>query len=55
MFQRYRFAVNNFQKEAHKAQLDLLGDSKEGMHLKKQLKVWDRKKKKMVTLTVRLL
>ncbi|KAJ8919065.1 hypothetical protein NQ315_016972 [Exocentrus adspersus] len=41
-------AVNNFQKEAINAQLDLVGDSAETLKMHKQLKVWDRKKKKMV-------
>ncbi|KAG5887596.1 hypothetical protein JTB14_025755 [Gonioctena quinquepunctata] len=43
-------AVNNFQKDASKAQLDLVGDSEETLRMHKQLKVWDRKKKKMVSL-----
>ncbi|CAH1278786.1 unnamed protein product [Diabrotica balteata] len=41
-------AINNFQKEAMNAQLDLVGDSNEAIRMGKQLKVWDRKKKKMV-------
>nr|XP_023017464.1 ATP-dependent RNA helicase DDX54 [Leptinotarsa decemlineata] len=43
-------SVNNFQKEATRAQLDLVGDSEEILRLNKQQKVWDRKKKKMVAL-----
>lgn len=43
-------AVNSFQQEASKAQLDLTGDSEETQKLSKQLKRWDRKKKKMVTV-----
>ncbi|XP_018562547.1 ATP-dependent RNA helicase DDX54 [Anoplophora glabripennis] len=43
-------AVNNFQKEASSAQLDLVGDSEDALRLHRQLKVWDRKKKKMVAL-----
>ncbi|XP_056633508.1 ATP-dependent RNA helicase DDX54 [Diorhabda sublineata] len=44
-------AVNNFQKEAMSAQLDLVGDSREQMKMSRQLKVWDRKKKKMVAVS----
>jgi len=43
-------AVNNFQQEASKAQLDLTGDSSEMMQKSKQLMRWDRKKKKMVAV-----
>ncbi|CAH0552710.1 unnamed protein product [Brassicogethes aeneus] len=43
-------AVNNFTKDASRAQLDLIGDSGEGMKVTKQLKRWDRKKKKMVAV-----
>ncbi|XP_017783723.1 PREDICTED: ATP-dependent RNA helicase DDX54 [Nicrophorus vespilloides] len=42
--------VNNFQKEASKAQMDLTGDSDEAMKFARQKKVWDRKTKKMVTI-----
>lgn len=44
-------AVNSFQNEASQAQFDLTGDSEEAFTLHKQLKKWDRKKKKMVTVT----
>lgn len=44
-------AVNNFQKEVLGAQLDIVGDSEETLKLSKQLKVWDRKKKKMIDVT----
>ncbi|CAG9822479.1 unnamed protein product [Phaedon cochleariae] len=43
-------AVNNFQSDASGAQLDLVGDSSETLKLNKQMKVWDRKKKKMVAV-----
>lgn len=43
-------AVNNFQNEASQAQLDLTGDTEETYKLNKQLKKWDRKKKKMVAV-----
>ncbi|KAJ8934981.1 hypothetical protein NQ318_014148 [Aromia moschata] len=43
-------AVNNFQKEASSAQLDLLGDSGETQKMNKMSKMWDRKKKKMVAV-----
>ncbi|XP_050465860.1 ATP-dependent RNA helicase DDX54 [Cataglyphis hispanica] len=43
-------AVNTFATEADKAQMDLMADNEEGQHLQKQLKKWDRKKKKMVTV-----
>lgn len=48
----FRLAVNNFQKEVLGAQLDIVGDSEETLKLSKQLKVWDRKKKKMIDVTV---
>ncbi|XP_076255680.1 ATP-dependent RNA helicase DDX54 isoform X2 [Rhynchophorus ferrugineus] len=43
-------SVNNFQSEASKVQLDLTGDSEEAMKLNRSMKMWDRKKKKMVTV-----
>ncbi|XP_011866116.1 PREDICTED: ATP-dependent RNA helicase DDX54 [Vollenhovia emeryi] len=43
-------AVNTFATEADKAQMDLTADNEEGRHLQTQLKKWDRKKKKMVTV-----
>lgn len=43
-------AVNTFATEADKAQMDLTADNEEGQHLQTQLKKWDRKKKKMVTV-----
>lgn len=43
-------AVNSFHQEASKAQLDLTADSEEAHKLSKQIKKWDRKKKKMVTV-----
>ncbi|XP_012231661.1 ATP-dependent RNA helicase DDX54 [Linepithema humile] len=43
-------AVNTFATEADKAQMDLTADTEEGRHLQTQLKKWDRKKKKMVTI-----
>ncbi|XP_077267189.1 ATP-dependent RNA helicase DDX54 isoform X2 [Temnothorax americanus] len=43
-------AVNTFATEADKAQLELTADNEEGRHLQTQLKKWDRKKKKMVTV-----
>jgi predicted GIY-YIG superfamily endonuclease len=48
-----RLAVNNFQNEASKVQLDLTCDSEEGMRRSTQMKKWDRKKKKMVAVQVR--
>ncbi|KAF5275853.1 hypothetical protein FQR65_LT04091 [Abscondita terminalis] len=41
-------AINTFQNEADKAELDLMGDSTEDMRRSKQQMRWDRKKKKMV-------
>ncbi|XP_045465742.1 ATP-dependent RNA helicase DDX54 [Harmonia axyridis] len=41
-------AVNKFQNEAMDAQLDIVGDSSEMMRMSKQMKKWDRKKKRMV-------
>lgn len=52
LINNFRLAVNNFQKEASNAQLDLVGDSEEALRMQRQLKVWDRKKKKMVALPV---
>lgn len=46
----FRLTVNNFQREAKDAQLDLVGDSAEMLQKSKQLIRWDRKKKKMVTV-----
>ncbi|EZA51658.1 hypothetical protein DMN91_003618 [Ooceraea biroi] len=43
-------AVNSFVTEAGKAQMDLTADNDESRHLQMQLKKWDRKKKKMVTV-----
>ncbi|CAG9856383.1 unnamed protein product [Phyllotreta striolata] len=43
-------AINNFQKEALSAQMDIIGDSEDTLKMSKQLKVWDRKKKKMVAV-----
>ncbi|XP_046821436.1 ATP-dependent RNA helicase DDX54 isoform X2 [Vespa crabro] len=43
-------AVNNFMTEAEKAQLDLTADNEESLRLQTQLKKWDRKKKKMITI-----
>lgn len=45
-----RLAVNSFQKEANKVELDLTGDSDETLRLAKQIKKWDSKKKKIVTI-----
>ncbi|XP_051168138.1 ATP-dependent RNA helicase DDX54 [Leptopilina boulardi] len=43
-------AVNVFAKDAERMQLDLTGDSEESRRLQTQIKKWDRKKKKMVTI-----
>ncbi|XP_076619008.1 ATP-dependent RNA helicase DDX54 [Colletes latitarsis] len=43
-------AVNFFDTEANKAQLDLTADNEESQRLQAQIKKWDRKKKKMVTI-----
>ncbi|XP_035725205.1 ATP-dependent RNA helicase DDX54-like [Vespa mandarinia] len=43
-------AVNNFMTEAEKVQLDLTADNEESLRLQTQLKKWDRKKKKMITI-----
>ncbi|XP_066581987.1 ATP-dependent RNA helicase DDX54 isoform X2 [Prorops nasuta] len=43
-------AVNTFATEAEKAQMDLTADSEDSRRLQTQLKKWDRKKKKMVTI-----
>ncbi|XP_063906529.1 ATP-dependent RNA helicase DDX54 [Zophobas morio] len=43
-------AVNNFQNEATKVQLDLTLDSEDAMRKNAQTKKWDRKKKKMVAV-----
>lgn len=47
---RFSLAVNTFTTEADKAQMDLTADNEEGQHLQTQLKKWDRKKKKMITI-----
>ncbi|KAF5295089.1 hypothetical protein FQA39_LY13240 [Lamprigera yunnana] len=41
-------AINSFQNEASRAQMDLVADSTEDMYRVKQQMRWDRKKKKMV-------
>jgi len=46
----FSLAVNTFATEADKAQMDLTADNEESQHLQTQLKKWDRKKKKMVTV-----
>ncbi|XP_033335243.2 ATP-dependent RNA helicase DDX54 isoform X3 [Megalopta genalis] len=43
-------AVNSFNTEADKVQMDLTGDNEESQRLQAQIKKWDRKKKKMVTV-----
>ncbi|XP_060525012.1 ATP-dependent RNA helicase DDX54 [Cylas formicarius] len=42
--------VNNFQKEAKRAELELVADSEQALKMTKQMKRWDRKKKKMVNV-----
>lgn len=43
-------AVNSFNKEADKIQMDLTADNEESQRFQAQIKKWDRKKKKMVTV-----
>ncbi|XP_012064452.1 PREDICTED: ATP-dependent RNA helicase DDX54 [Atta cephalotes] len=43
-------AVNTFATETDKAQMDLTADNEDSQHLQTQLKKWDRKRKKMVTV-----
>ena len=43
-------AVNTFNTDADKAQLDLTGDNEESQRFHAQIKKWDRKKKKMVNI-----
>lgn len=50
----FRLAVNNFQKEAFTAELDFVADSEESLRKALNMKKWDRKKKKMVALPVRI-
>lgn len=45
-----RLAVNNFTQEANNATIEFSGDNEQSMKLQKQIKKWDRKKKKMVTV-----
>lgn len=40
--------VNSFNRDANKAQFDIIGDSEEALKMSKQTQKWDRKKKKMV-------
>lgn len=47
----YRLAVNSFSAEAERLQMDLTADSEDSRRLQTQLKRWDRKKKKMVTVS----
>ncbi|XP_076754724.1 ATP-dependent RNA helicase DDX54 [Xylocopa sonorina] len=43
-------AVNSFNTEAERVQMDLTADNEESYRLQTQIKKWDRKKKKMVTI-----
>lgn len=43
-------AVNSFNTEAEKAQLELTADNEESQRLQTQIRRWDRKKKKMITV-----
>lgn len=46
-----RLAVNNFTREANAVGVDLTGDTEAGMlGATKQRKVWDKKKKRIVTV-----
>ncbi|XP_015606294.1 ATP-dependent RNA helicase DDX54 [Cephus cinctus] len=44
-------AVNSFAANADRVQLDLSADNEESRRLQTQLKKWDRKKKKMITVS----
>lgn len=46
----HSLAVNTFNTDADKAQLDLTGDNEESQRFHAQIKKWDRKKKKMVNV-----
>ncbi|XP_003698353.1 ATP-dependent RNA helicase DDX54 [Apis florea] len=43
-------AVNSFNAEAEKVQMDLTADNEESQRLQTQIKKWDRKKKKIITI-----
>ncbi|KAG6798078.1 ATP-dependent RNA helicase DDX54 [Apis mellifera caucasica] len=43
-------AVNSFNTEAEKVQMDLTADNEESQRLQAQIKKWDRKKKKIITI-----
>ncbi|KAJ8674285.1 hypothetical protein QAD02_005547 [Eretmocerus hayati] len=43
-------AVNSFATEAEKAQVDFVADNEDSRRLQTQIKKWDRKKKKMITI-----
>lgn len=43
-------AVNSFNTEADKIQMDLTADNEESQRFQAQIKKWDRKKKKMITI-----
>ncbi|XP_006608941.1 ATP-dependent RNA helicase DDX54 [Apis dorsata] len=43
-------AVNSFNTEAEKVQMDLTADNEESQRLQTQIKKWDRKKKKIITI-----
>ena len=49
-FYDFRLSVNGFAKDAEKFQVDLMADSEESRRLQTQIKKWDRKKKKMITI-----
>lgn len=42
--------MNNFATSAEREQMDLTGDNEDAFRQQKQMKKWDRKKKKMVTV-----
>ncbi|CAD1478066.1 unnamed protein product [Heterotrigona itama] len=43
-------AVNSFNTEADQVQMDLTADNEESQRFQAQIKKWDRKKKKMITI-----
>lgn len=49
-FKLIRLSVNTFATEAEKAQLEFTADNEQSRRLQTQIKKWDRKKKKMVTI-----
>ena len=52
---RYRLSVNSFTNEANKLAFDLTGDNEKELKSQKRMKIWDKKRKKMVGVAVSII